>query len=252
MNTKRKANNATARRSLIPACHGEAGKTFYLAFWLPALSALWAACFVLAMRFYPGYQIPDRDISDLGDPAMNPKGWSFWAIGMGIAAMMTFPPISYASRRMEALTARQAHGGRRLVSLGSICMRCSCFGLAGLALAPQSHNIDAIHVISGVCALGGVYVTLLFFWGAPLFKIQEMSVARLALFTLSAWWGVAGFLATQGYRFFAYGELGHDVKHRGESVFLHFSLWEWMLFASATTSFAMLVALLPSKVETNE
>jgi fatty acid desaturase len=93
--------------------------------------------------------------------------------------------------------------------------------------------------------MGGAYVTLLFFWGASIFKIREMSVARLALFTASAWWAVAGFLGTQGYRFLAYGELGHDLKHRSESILLRFSLWEWMLFAAVTTSFAILLALLP-------
>jgi hypothetical protein len=71
----------------------KAGKAFYLAIWLPALSALWAACFVLALRSYPDYQIPDHDISDLGHPVMNPQGWGFWALGMGIAAVMAIPPI---------------------------------------------------------------------------------------------------------------------------------------------------------------
>lgn len=251
MIAKRKASGAIARESLISAWHGEAGKMSYLAFWLPVLWVLWGACFLLAARSYPGYQISNHDISDLGDPGMNPKGWWFWSIGMGIAAMMIFPPIAYASRRMEELTIRQAYSGRRLVSLGSICMRCACWGMAGLALVPQSRNLDLIHVISGVFAMGGVYVTILFLWGAPLFKVLEMSVARLVLFTVSAWWAVAGFLATQGYRFFAYGELGHDYKHKSESVLLRFSLWEWMLFAALTTSFAILVAFLPSKVETD-
>jgi len=249
---KREASNATARRALVSGWRGEAGKRFYLAFWLPALSALWAACFALSARYYRGYEIPNHDVSDLGDPAMNPKGWWFWAIGMGIAAVMTIPLISYASRRMEELTIMQAGGGRRLVTFGSICMRCACLGLAGLALAPQGPRLDLIHVISGVVAMGGAYLTLLLFWGAPLFKVQQMSVARLALFSVSAWWAVAGFLVTQGFRFFAYGELGHDLRHKGESILLRFSLWEWMLFAAVTTSFATLLALLPSKVETGQ
>ena len=125
-------------------------------------------------------------------------------------------------------------------------MRCASLGMAGLALVPQGRNLgDLIHIISGVFAFGGVYVTLLFFWGAPLFKIREFGIARSMLFTLSAWWAVVGFLATQGYRFFVYDELGHDLKNRSESFLLRFSLWEWMLFAAVTTSFAILLALLP-------
>jgi len=183
---------------------------------------------------------------------MNPEGWWFWSLGMGIAAMMMFPLTAYASRRMEELTARQARAGRRLVSLGSICLRCACFGLLGLALAPQGAKLDLVHQTAGVFAFGGMYLALLFLWIAPLFKIREMSGARLTVFAVSAWWGVAGFLATQGYRFFAYGELGRHLKHKSESVFLRFSLWEWMLFAAVTTSFVILVALLPAKAETIE
>lgn len=223
-----------------------AGKKFYLLFWLPLLAALWSACFVSSARAYPGYQMPNRDISDLGDPAMNPHGWWLWSIGMGIAAVMIFPAFVHASRRMKELTLRQTGRDRWQVSLGSICLRCACLGMAGLALVPQGPQYyDLIHTISGVFAFGGVYVTLLFLWGPALFQVPEMSAPRLAIFVLSAWWAVAGFLITQGYRFFAYGEMGHH-NNKGESVLLHFSLWEWMLFAAVTSSFAILVALLPA------
>ena len=250
MDAENEASGATARGSLIAAYQGAAEKKAYLTFWLPVLAVLWAACFGLAALLYPGYQLPNHDISDLGDPAMNPHGWWLWSLGMGIAAVMIFPPIAYACRRMEALTVRQSSGGRRLVSLGSMGMRCACLGMLGLALVPQGRGLfDLIHTISGVFAFGGVFVTLLFLWGPALFHVREMSAARWALFTVSAWWAVAGFLVTQGFRYLAYGEVGHDHKHGNESVFLHFSLWEWMLFASVTTSFALLVTLLPAKAE---
>jgi len=226
---------------------GEAAKRLYLALWLPLLSALWAGCFLLAARFYPSYRIPNHDISDLGDPGMNRHGWWFWSLGMGLAALLSIPPIAYASRRMHELTLTHPDGGRRLVSMGTISMRCALFGLAGLALVPQSHHLDALHIVSGVFAMGGAYITLLYFWGAPLFTVREMSPTRRALITVSAWWGVAGFLGTQAYRFLAYGEVGHDWKHHGESILLRFSLWEWLLFAAVTTSFALLIALLPER-----
>lgn len=249
MDAIKKISLATYRRSFISAWNGQAVKTFYLAFWLPVLLALWSVCLVLAWRSYPGYQMPNHDISFLGHPALNPKGWWFWSIGMGVAAIMMFPLAAYASRRMEELTTKQAHAGRRLVSLGSICLRCACFGLLGLALATQGSKLDLIHPIAGVFAFGGLYVTILFLWIMPLFNIREMSTARLTIFAVSSWWGVVGFLATQGYRFFVYGEMGRHLKHESESVFLRFSLWEWMLFVAVTTSFVILVALLPAKAK---
>jgi hypothetical protein len=209
---------------------------------------LWGACFLLSARAYPSYEIPNHDISDLGDPGMNPKGWLIWSIGMGIAAAMIFPPIVHASRRMEELTSRHSCGVRNLASLGSVFTRCGCLGMAGLALVPQGPKLyDLIHTISGVFAFGGVYVTLLFLWGPALFLIRKISATRLALFTLSAVWAVVGFLVTQGYRFLALGEMGHHYKHKSESVLLRFSLWEWMLLAAVTTSFAVLIAILPAK-----
>ena len=237
-------------QSLLFAWTGQAGKTCYLALFLPALFALWAACLFFSAHYYPGYRIYNHDISDLGDPGMNPHGWRFWSLGMGIASILSFPPVAYASRRMKELTTGQTHGAIRLAALGTICMRCTCLGLMGLALVPQGSNLrDTIHTTSGVFAFGGEYVTFMFLWGVAIFKVRGMSVPRLAFFTISAWWAVVGFLTTQAYRFFAYGEVGHAVKHKGESIFLHFSFWEWMLFAAVTTSFAILVALLPANTE---
>jgi hypothetical protein len=240
----------TAPRPLVPAWNGGAGKKFYLAFWLPLTAVLWGGCFILAARHYRGYEITNHDVSFLGDPGLNPKGWWFWSMGMGVAALMTFSPIAYTCRRMKLLSAGQVDATGRLVSLGSICMHCASFGMAGLALVPQGSKLrDLVHIISGVFAFGGLYVTLLFLWGPALFKFREMSAARLTFFTVSAWWAVVGFLTTQGYRYFVYGEVGHDLKRKGESIFLRFSLWEWMLFAAVTTAFATLVALLPPALD---
>ncbi len=244
--TEEKGKSRGLRRSLASAWKGEAGKTFYLAGWLPTLSALWAVCLLLAARSYTGYQFSDHDISFLGHPALNPRGWWLWSLGMGVAALMMFPATAYARRRMEELTSTHTRRGRRLVALGSICLRCSCFGLLGLALVPQGDLLEPLHQAAGAFAFTGMYATLLFLWGVPLFQVREMGAARLALFTFSAWWGVVGYLGSQGYRFFAYGELGRHFRP-GECILLRFSLWEWLLFAAVTTSFATLVALLPEK-----
>ncbi|MGB8353711.1 MAG: hypothetical protein WCD79_07490 [Chthoniobacteraceae bacterium] len=250
MEPKGKPIGPDALQSLIAAWTGRAGKPCYLTLFLPALFTLWAACLFLSAHCYPGYRFYNHDISDLGDPGMNPHGWRYWSLGMGIAAILSFPPVAYASRRMKELIAGQSRTGIMLAALGSICMRCTCLGLMGLALVPQGSDLrDIIHITSGVFAFGGEYVTFLFLWGVALFKVREISAPRLAFFTASAWWAVVGFLTTQTYRFFAYGEVGHEIKHKGESLLLHFSFWEWMLFAAVTTSFAIFVALLPAKIK---
>ena len=247
MNAGTKAGPATCRESLRAVWNGQAGKTFYAGCWMPVLVVLWGACFALAWRSYPGYQMANHDISFLGHPALNPRGWWFWSIGMGIASVMMTPLTAYVSGRMKELTAGHAHADRRLVALGALCQRSACFGLLGLALVPQSEKLDPLHQTAGVFAMGGMYMALLFLWLVPLSRVREISVARFTVFAISAWWGVLGFLGTQGYRFLAYGELGRHLKHKSESVLLRFSLWEWMLFLAGTTSFIILVTLLPAR-----
>jgi hypothetical protein len=222
-------------------------KTFYLTLWLPLLYALGGFCFFLAWQSYPkGYRLPDYDISDLGHPRLNPHGWWYWCLGLGIASIMIYPPIAYASRRMRTLADEQNPGTRHLVKWGSLCLRASCLGLLGLALTPQGPTLlDAMHQTAGVFAFGGMYVTLLGFWGVPLFRLRTIGTARLTVLVVSSWWAVIGFLATQGYRFFALGELGHSAHEKHESLLLRFSFWEWMLLVGVTSAFYLLIALLP-------
>lgn len=231
---------------------GNASKGFLLRRWLPLLLALWGGCFALSWRAYPGYRMVHHDISFLGHPRLNPQGWGFWSMGMGIAGTMLLPLTSYASRRMHELTSGQSPTCRTRVALGERCLRVACWGLLGLALIPQVPGFDLGHQAAGALAFGGFYVTVLFLWLIPFLGIPELSTAMRVGFAFSAWWSVVGFLATQGYRFFAYGELGRRITHKGQSVLLRFSLWEWMLFVGITSSFVLLVVLLTDCQEARE
>lgn len=108
------------------------GKAFYLFLWIPLTVALCGICFALAWRAYPHYQMSNHDISYLGHPSLNPKGWWYWSIGMGIAFLMTCPLVAHASRRMEALAIHQPQTVRRLVSLAA------CRTLWRASVAPRS------------------------------------------------------------------------------------------------------------------
>jgi hypothetical protein len=200
---QRKGTRAKPRGWLAAAWKGNLGKSFYLAIWIPLLTALWGTCFYFAWRTYPNYQLPKHDISFLGHPRLNPNGWWFWSVGMGITAILLPPLVAYTSRRMKELTITQDATVRLFLSTGSISLYLSCVGLMGLALAPQGRGYDFVHQTAGVFAFGGMYATLLLFWSFPLFKTPNVSLARAVLLTASAWWGVCGFFITQGYRFFS-------------------------------------------------
>ena len=62
---------------------------------------------------------------------------------------------------------------------------------------------------------------------------------------LAVGWGPAGFLLTQGWRFFVYGELGHDVNVSPQYLLLRFSLWEWLLFFCLFPALLLVVFRLP-------
>jgi hypothetical protein len=219
-------------------------KAFVLTRWLPALLLLQALLLGLAWRAYPRYSPLDHDISFLGHPRLNPLGWLFWSLGMGVTGVMMWPVIGWTALRMRELTARQAPWQRRLVAIGTACSRGSCFGLIGLALIPQYPGLDPAHQLAGACAFGGMYVTMLFFWCVPLWS-TSLGVAKLLLLTVCAYWGPVGWCATQGYRFFAFGEVGRKILVKNQSLLLRFSLWEWLLFVCGSTSMILLVLLLP-------
>lgn len=219
-------------------------RTFVLACWIPAQFAVCAMCLVLAAHTYPHYSIFDHDISFLGHPRQNPAGWLFWSAGMGLDGLMLWPVTVYISRGIRALTAGQSTGRRRLVATGTAASCCACAGLLGLALIPQYPGLDPAHQLAGVLAMGGLYVALwIFAW--ILICSPPISVAKTMLLVLSLGWGPVGFLLTQGWRFFVYGEVGHDVNVSSPYLLLRFSLWEWLLYFCLFPGLLLVVSLLP-------
>ena len=198
----------------------------------------------IAARVYPDYSLADHDISFLGHPR-EIRGWLFWSAGMGLAGLMLWPVTVHISRGLRALTAGQSPARRRLVAAAALASRCSSIGLVGLALIPQLPGLDHAHELAGVLAMGGMYVALWLIAGL-LAGSPPTSAGKTWLLILAVGWGPAGFLLTQGWRFFVYGELGHDVEAGPQYLLLRFSLWEWPLFVCLFPALLLVVACLPS------
>ena len=92
--------------------------------------------------------------------------------------------------------------------------------------------------------MGGLYVALWIFAGL-LTRTAPISLAKTLLFCLAVGWGPVGYLLTQGWRFFVYGELGHDVNVSPQGLLLRFSLWEWLLFFCLFPALLVVVWRLP-------
>ena len=222
----------------------EPSRTLLLSCWISAQFVICAACLALAARSYPHYSMFDHDISFLGHPHLNPAGWLYWSAGMGLSGIMLWPITVHISRSMRALTAGQSPRRRRLVVAGTVASRCACFGLVGLALIPQFPGLDPAHELAGVFAMGGLYVALWIFAGI-LVCSPPISLGKTLLFGVALGWGPVGYLVTQGWRFFVYGELGHDVNVSPQYLLLRFSLWEWLLFFCLFPSLLLVVLGLP-------
>ena len=92
--------------------------------------------------------------------------------------------------------------------------------------------------------MGGLYVALWIFAGI-LICTPPIILAKNLLLGLAVSWGPIGYLATQGWRFFVYGELGHDVNVSPQYLLLQFSLWEWLLYLCLFPSLLLVVLRLP-------
>ncbi len=184
-------------------------KTFLLACWMPAQASLCAVCLLLAARTYPGYSLPDHDISYLGHPRLNPAGWLFWSLGIGLSGLMLWPIVAYMVRSVRPLVGQSAVRGR-LLAAGTLAGRVACFGMVGLALIPQSPALDAAHRVAATLAMGGMYVALWCFV-AILIGHAHCSRAEALLLVAAVGWGPIGYLVTQGWRFFAWGDVVHDT-----------------------------------------
>lgn len=225
----------------------EPSRIFLLAYWIPAQFVGCAACLMLAARSYSHYSLFDHDISFLGHPSLNPRGWWYWSAGMGVGGLMLWPLTVYLARGMRALTAAQSAGRRRLVAAGTLAGRSACVGLLGLAVIPQSPSLDAAHQLAGVLAMGGLYVALWIFAGI-LTTSPRASLAKALFFGVVVGWGPAGFLLTQGWRYFAYGEAGHDVSASTQHLLLlRFSLWEWLLYFCLFPALVLVVCCVPEQ-----
>ncbi|HWB53087.1 MAG TPA: hypothetical protein VG722_02810 [Tepidisphaeraceae bacterium] len=202
-----------------------------------------ASTLLRAAKSYRNYSLIDSDISFLGRPDLNPAGWKFWSFAMGITAFMLWPVMTYLSGRIAELYGDR----RRAAALASVTSRFPCVGLLGLALIPQYANLDWVHQISGVLALGGLYLAIWFYGFALLFS-SSLRFIDVAVLFIASWWGPLGFLSTQGFRFVAYGELGHSIKAGRPNILLRFSLWEWMLLFCVSSALIVFVLLLPKRL----
>jgi len=225
---------------ILSFLRGEFTKRAMLRYCLPAYAILPASLLFLSSLSYPNYNPVRMDISFLGVPNENPKGWFFWALAMALQGLAAFPAITHMGRRMGL-------ADRRFGIYGAYAFAASSAGLLTLGLLPQIAGLETAHIASGTLAMGGAYLGLLMWLRPILFNGACENRSLLPAFLFFIFIGPAGFLSTQGYRVLAGGVKGYDLYDPACPWPLCFSLWEWTLFAGLTLSFLLLLLLSPSE-----
>lgn len=187
---------------------------------------------------YPHFNPVRMDISFLGVPRDNPGGWIVWSFAMMLQGIAPLPAVMRVSRRMFA-------SGGHLGVFGSYTLLVSSIGMTFLGAIPQFAGTDALHIASGVLAMGGGYLGLLA-WARPLLSSRDVVKPLRPLFVLLALLGPVGFLSTQGCRVLAGGLAAYNLYDPACPWFLSFSLWEWILYAGVSFAFVSMLGLSPS------
>jgi endonuclease/exonuclease/phosphatase family metal-dependent hydrolase len=175
------------------------------------------------------------DISFLGVPNKNPMGWIIWSLAFLLQGLVLFPAAMYMTRQMRVLYPQKWMPG-------AVSLVASSIGMVLLGLIPQFRSLGVIHIVSGVLAMGGLYMGLVL-WGYLFFLEKRINLILFVFFAFFLLFGPIGFLSTQGYRFIM-APLSYKIDDPACPWFLTFSIWEWVLLAGVFFAYVICLYLL--------
>lgn len=223
---------------------GRLSKQYLTRIHVPLMICTFIVFHILAMIYYPEpYDLSLHDISYLGAPALNPKGWIYWAIALTITGILYLPLIPYFFRYFNSVS-------RFWGKLGTIFVSFSAIGMIGLGIFPQYPQFADLHTINATFSFAGMYFTL-FSYGISLTRSVLNKDPRISKFIYTiivglGYGGPIGWVTTQGIRVLLLG--GAFMDHSPDVFFLiRFSLWEWMLLITLLGAFVCLVLIVPSE-----
>jgi hypothetical membrane protein len=210
--------------------------TFYIT---PLLIIVFSVFMAISWILYPGFNLTRMEISQLGSPDLNPAGWVFWSIGMGLTGVLYLPIIPYINNRIGKINGK-------ITKMGTILLYVSAIGSIGVGVIPQFAHVSfqTIHVINAGMALGGLYLGM-FFWGLPLLK-EKIMQKKLVLIAIFGWGAPIGFIITQSIR------LMINVPEILEQIstlpwYFTFQTWEWLLMICIMAAFLILIYAIPEE-----
>lgn len=194
------------------------------------LSVLFLFCcfYVISYLYFPNYTMITNFISQLGLIELNPKGWYFWDIAMGCAGLFVIPLINYMRHRLIIFNKLWTQIGYGLFISHSI-------GMIGLGIFPQFEIpvFRFLHILNAVLGLGGLYFGVIC-WGIPLIIALQRKLTAIS----PIGYGIYLFLTSGTPLGFGLSRL---IQFLGlDSIYLSFSLWEWILFIGILAAFVSL------------
>jgi Protein of unknown function (DUF998) len=234
---------------------GKFSKRFLTRVYMPIILLQLLIFYLLALSYYDSYDLVHMDISFLGAPGLNPNGWIYWAMGMAVTGVLTFPIIPYLYRLLIQLK-------KPIAIIGSFLLTCFAIGMIGLGAIPQYHHLMLYHGISTSLAFGGLYLAILLILSFFVFKFKwiktkmNLSIGILILLIVLEILPILGAGISQGFRIFQGIDLLTDRNCLGGVIcswYMSLSFWEWMMFLGVIANLNIFLYVFPEKFfEENE
>jgi hypothetical protein len=189
---------------------------------------LFSCFYVFSYLFFPHYTMLSNFISQLGIIDLNPQGWYFWDMAMGCTGFLVIPIINYMRHRLILFN-------KLWTQIGYVLFIGHSIGMIGLGIFPQFKLpiFRILHILNAVLGLGGMYFGVIC-WGVPIIIAIQRKLTEISPI------GYGIYLFLTGGTPLGFG-LSRLIQTLGlDSIYLSFSLWEWILFIGILAAFVSL------------
>ncbi|HMF32172.1 MAG TPA: DUF998 domain-containing protein [Candidatus Lokiarchaeia archaeon] len=227
-------------QSLKTVWRGEFSRDFLTQKYWPVMFVLFWVPVFIASFFYPGYNIVQDYISDLGVPANNPIGWPIWSFGHAIFGILLFPVIRYLYRQL-------AGEPRKYLRVGTVFLILSAIGILGLGTIPQFSypGLGEIHATNATLLIGGTYLNL-FSW-FPLMRKDPKMKQSIVVARLVAGLVILGGLALSVLPAFFLDDQAVGCSGGVCPWYLSTPFWEWTFLIGMMVNDVLLFFVIPER-----
>ena len=205
---------------------------------MPLCFVLFLSLMLISAAFYPGgYNLLERTISCLGDPALNPfPGWLFFDIAFWSLSALFIPFFLWVYRHLKTIY-------RRIAGMALIASLMSSLGMIMLGFFPQGSATQDLHDLSAGLSFGGFLVSSALSW-IPMIKdiiTKGKEKRNFSPFILV-------FMACTFIIAFSGVIVSRFSYPPPASWYAGYPFWEWSLLFAIAIHTALLAIIIPEEI----